>query len=491
MARAKDDRGRVHDRWAHFRFQVVGRLLASPPEAGGLARALGELAGREWIHPVSFQPVRFGFSTVERWYYEARRAPVDPVANLRRRQRKDLGRRWAISAALGQALAAQHQEHGRWSYQLHRDNLVARAKADPSLGQVPSYASVVRWMKARALVPSRRPRGDPGLPGVARALERLSARETRSYEATHVNGLWHLDFHHGSLKVVLASGERVTPIALGLLDDRSRKGCHLQWYLAETAENLVHGSCQAFAKCGLPRAQMSDNGAAMLAGEYREGLARLGIVHELTLPYSPQQNGKQESFWGQVEGRLCAMLENVPDLTLAALNEASCAWLELEYNRKVHGETGETPLARWLAGPDVGRPCPSAEALREAFTVQARRSQRRSDGTFSLAGVRFEVPGRYRHFESVHVRYAAWDLSRVTLVDGRTGEQLGRVFPVDKAKNADGERRALAPLAPQPPPAPAPQVAPLLERLLAEYRASGLPAAYLPKDDSTSPKGTP
>jgi transposase InsO family protein len=34
---------------------------------------------------------------------------------------------------------------------------------------------------------------------------------------------------------------------------------------------------------------MSDNGSAMLAAETIQGLARLGILHETTLPYSPYQ----------------------------------------------------------------------------------------------------------------------------------------------------------------------------------------------------------
>jgi putative transposase len=34
---------------------------------------------------------------------------------------------------------------------------------------------------------------------------------------------------------------------------------------------------------------LNDNGAAMLAAEVTEGLGRLGIVHETTLPYSPYQ----------------------------------------------------------------------------------------------------------------------------------------------------------------------------------------------------------
>jgi putative transposase len=64
----------------------------------------------------------------------------------------------------------------------------------------------------------------------------------------------------------------------------------------------------------------------MVAAEMTEGLQHLGILGLTTLPYSPQQNAKQEVFWAQVEGRLLPMLEGVPDLTLDLLNEATQAW---------------------------------------------------------------------------------------------------------------------------------------------------------------------
>ena len=50
---------------------------------------------------------------------------------------------------------------------------------------------------------------------------------------------------------------------------------------------------------------MSDNGSAMLAAETTEGLARLGIVHDKTLPYAPFQNGKQEMLSGSGSKGAC------------------------------------------------------------------------------------------------------------------------------------------------------------------------------------------
>src|SRR5207249_7516511 len=96
---------------------------------------------------------------------------------------------------------------------------------------------------------------------------RIETREIRSYESQYVNALWHLDFQHGSLRVLLDKGRWVYPLLLGIIDDHSRLCCHAQWYLAEGAEELCHGLCQALQKRALPRALMSDNGSAMLAAE--------------------------------------------------------------------------------------------------------------------------------------------------------------------------------------------------------------------------------
>lgn len=243
----------------------------------------------------------------------------------------------------------------------------------------------------------------------------------------------------------------------------------------------MQGFCQALQKRGLPRALMTDNGSAMLAGEFTEGLARLSILHETTLPYSPYQNAKQEVFWARVEGRLMAMLDGEPELTLAGLNAATLAWIEQEYHRTVHTEIGCTPRERFLKDPQVGRDCPGSDALRQAFRIEVTRTQRRSDGTVSLDGTRFEIPSRYRTLLRPTVRYARWDLGRVDLVDAHTGALLCPLYPLDKSANADANRRRLAVPDASPSP-PAPGMAPLLRQLIDAQTATGLPPAYLPQE---------
>ena len=469
--------------WARFRFSVVGSLLSSPPARGALKTAIGCLAEKTWSHPVTGRDVRCSAVTIERWYYTARRQYDDPVGALRRAVRKDRGK-VSLAAAVVERLVLQYRDHQHWSYQLHYDNLAALLKADPTLGPLRSYSTVRRYMRAHGLVP--KPRLQPTrYPGEARAERRRQTREIRSYEAEYVGALWHLDFHHGSKKVLTAGGQWLRPIALGILDDHSRLCCHVQWYLSETAEDLVHGLSQAIQKRGLPRALLTDNGSAMVAEEVTQGLLRLGIVHERTLPYSPYQNGKQEAFWGTLEGRLLKMLDGVAELTLEFLNHVTQAWMEIEYNHAVHRETSCSPVERCKQAPDVLRPSPKSESLRDAFRLETKRSQRQSDGTISLDGVRLEIPARYRHFREVVVRYARWNLGRVDLVDERSGTILAPIYPLDKSANADGRRALVGPDRIDEPSEDSrrenSELPPLLKKILQDYSATGMPPAYLPK----------
>lgn len=473
--------------WAHFRFSIIGSLLAAPPEKGELRGILEDLAEKTWRDPITGLPRKVAASTIERWFYQARKER-DPVKILKTKRREDAGKSRMLPAELKQALQQQYRLHPSWSCQLHLDNLKILAKEFSELGSVPSYNTVRRYMRDNNLTKRRRIIKKDSV-GAAIAADRLETREVRSFEMDHVNALWHLDFHHGSRKILGRDGKWRKPMMLAIIDDRSRLICHAQWYLDETAETLVHGFMQALQKRALPRSLMSDNGAAMTSGEFTGGLARLGILHQTTLPYSPYQNAKQEVLWAQVEGRLMAMLDGVEEITLQQLNEATIAWVEFEYQRKLHSEIATTPLAHYLKGPDVGRACPDTELLRQAFCIQVTRRQRKSDGSFSLDGRRFEVPSCYRDLTVLSLRYATWDLSRVLMVDPHTQTVLCTIYPQDKSANASGIRRALEPKPQTNLVLPEntnikPGIAPLLKDLIAQYAATGLPPAYIPKGET-------
>ena len=480
-----DDLMSPGERWARLRFAVVGPLLAAPPGRGELRGAIESLALRSWRHPTTGELTRFAFSTIERWYYQAYNAERDPVGALRRRVRADTGEYPSLSPEMRLAIEQQYGRHRGWSVKLHFDNLAVLARQSEHLGVLPSYATLRRYMRAHSMKRTRPP-SRLRTEGERRAARRLERLEVRSYEAELVSALWHLDFHEGSRRVLLSDGRWVKPHLLGVLDDHSRLACHVQWYLTESTATLTHGLTQAFLKRGLPRSILMDNGSAMTSAETRRGLLSVGVMQAFTLTASPYQNGKQESFWNRIEDRLLPMLEGVVDLTLAYLNEATQAFVELDYHRAVHSEIHTTPLIRFRDGPQAGRESPDALTLRQGFRRDVWRRQRISDGTITLEGRRFEVPSRFGHIKRLRVRYARFDFSHVDLVDPKTGRVLSALYPLDKAKNADGirRRREASQESKLLPPLPAKGPAPLLDELMEKMREAGVPPAYMPLPDS-------
>jgi hypothetical protein len=193
------------DRWARLRFSIIGPLLAAPPGPRELNGAFTALAAKTWRHPETGLDVRFGASTLERWYYKARRA-ADPVAALRDRPRANEGSFPSLSAVAIATLTAQYREHPGWTAQLHLDNLRAACKAGESGSSWPvaSYATVRRYLRAQGMHRQARPKRLTE--GAVAARDRLEQLEVRSFEVEHVAALLHLDFHHASRKVLTRAG---------------------------------------------------------------------------------------------------------------------------------------------------------------------------------------------------------------------------------------------------------------------------------------------
>jgi transposase InsO family protein len=481
-------RDRVGSRKAELRFAVIGGLLGSPPGPGEVGEEFNRLASKVWFDPVTGSTRRFARSTIERWYYKARRSQ-SPVDILKTKQRIDKGT-IELSGDLIDEWKRLYESHSHWSVLLLYGNFKAWARHErkPPLLRVPSYSTMRRFYVRSGWVRHRKPRTrEDGsvLPASVAAEARRLGIEIRSFENDYIGGLWHLDFHKGTRAILLEDGSWQMPLMLAVMDDRSRLICHGQWYLSESTESLVHGFIQAVQKRGLCRALMSDNGSAMKSEEFVQGLVRLSIGHELTLRYSPYQNGKQEKFWQQVEGRLMKMIEAVQPMTLGTLNDLTQIWLEGEYNRNVHSEIKTTPINRFASDPSVLRNSPSSDDLRSAFVCEVDRLLRKTDGTMSLDGVRFEIPSAYRHHRNLLIHYTSWDLSYVFLVDPVTLKSLARIYPLNRSKNNSGKRAAHSPVNRQRVSAETlmKQLPAQMRHLLKQSQMSHMPPAYVPQTD--------
>ena len=129
--------------------------------------------------------------------------------------------------------------------------------------------------------------------------------------------------------------------------------------------------------------------------------------------------------------------------------------------------------------------------MQKAFRKQTKRKQRRSDGTISLEGKRFEIPNAYHSLVYITVRYAHWDLSVIDMIDPDTSTILTPLYPQNKSANANGVRRLRTPESTPETQTQAHSFSatpPYLQKLLNDYAATGLPQSYIPKDEIGEPE---
>lgn len=409
-----------------FRYGVISELLSRPPGEGELAARLREMSERYFIPPWGQEPIKVSVRTLERWYAAARKAER-PSEILQPKIRMDRGLSRVLTQEHKSWLMDYRMRFPSWSVQLLFDNLVSACLKSKD----PSYSTVLRYLKKQ------------GFRVYNSRNKNYKAKEIRSYEVEFVGQMWHMDFHKGSRMVVTENGEFKQPICMAIIDDKSRLVCHAQWFLNETTEVLVHGLTQAILKRGLPRTFYSDNGSAMKAEEFKAGLSALDIKQEHTLPYAAYQNGKQEAFWQPLEGRLMKMLPKQKRLTLDVLNRVTQAWVEEDYQVKVHSETNQTPFDRFFNSVHVLRPAPEYTDLKCRFRMQTTRTVRSTDATITLDGVRFQLPQCYAHMKTLLLRYARWDLGEAEILCPDTHKSLCTIHPLNKLTNSLGARQEI------------------------------------------------
>ena len=130
--------------------------------------------------------------------------------------------------------------------------------------------------------------------------------------------------------------------------------------------------------------------------------------------------------------------------TLDELNEAFVAWMDLEYNARVHGETGETPDARWRAGIDRVEYIDERQ-LRLAFRWRERRTPDKT-GLFSLLGTRYQV-GPELARRRIDVYFDPEDLSEVEV--HHDGQFVERCVPFGVREHRRPRAKVSEPSTPQ------------------------------------------
>jgi putative transposase len=265
------------------------------------------------------------------------------------------------------------------------------------------------------------------------------------FEADTPNELWTGDALHGPR----IDGRKTYLFAF--LDDHSRAIVGHRWGFAEDTVRLAAALRPALAARGVPNYVYVDNGSAFVDSWLLRACAKLGIKLVHSTPGRPQGRGKIERFFRDVNGEFVveiAAADGAPGRTirdLAELNRLFTAWVETVYHRRVHSETGQAPLARWLAGGPF--PVPAPADLAEAFRWSEYRTVSKT-ALVSLHGNRYQVDpllvGR-----KVELVFDPFDLTNIRV--RADGADHGRALPHQISRHAHPKARPETPAQPPQP----------------------------------------
>lgn len=340
---------------ALFRYQLIREAADPALTVKQRGRMVRELAAG--AHPGPFgEPVVVSRATIDRWIRAWRAGGFAALAPPARQvtSRTD-------AQVLELAAGLKRENPDRTAAQVAR---ILRAQC----GWSPSARTLLRHFERLEL--TARPGGRP-------------PATWGRFEAAAPNELWTGDALHGPPVA------RRKAYLFAFLDDHSRAVMAARWGYFEDSVRLAAALRPALAARGVPQAIYVDNGSAFTDAALKRAAARLGIKISHSAPGRPQGRGKIERFFRIVREEFLVEIGDGSGITdLADLNRLFTAWCEAVYHARPHGETGQPPIQRWLAGAPF--PTPSPEQLREAFLWSEHRLVRK-DTTIRLFGGAYET----------------------------------------------------------------------------------------------------
>ncbi len=339
---------------ALFRYSLI-REAADPAlssaERGRLVRAL---AARDHTGP-NGERVRVARNTLDRWIRAWRGGGFEALVPAARNAEPT-----TPPGVLDLAVKLKGEAPGRTAAQVGA--IIAAAE-----GWAPSERTIQRLFAGLGL--NTRPDGTPPV-----AFGR--------FEAAAPNDRWTGDALHGPM----VAAHKVYLFAF--IDDHSRAVPGYRWGHSEDTVRLEAALRHGLGARGIPASIYVDNGSAFVAAPLLRACAVLGIRLVHSRPGRPEGRGKIERFFRTVRDQFLVEVVARGVADLVEMNRLFAAWVETAYHRRIHSETGATPLERFVAGGPFTIPTPAQ--LHEAFLWSEQRSVTKT-ATVSLHGNTFEV----------------------------------------------------------------------------------------------------
>ena len=141
------------------------------------------------------------------------------------------------------------------------------------------------------------------------------------------------------------------------IDDYSRKILSGRYYFDEKLPRMEDTFKRLVLRWGIPLRVYLDNGSVYIAKQFAWILGELKTAKLHHKPYQAYCKGKVEAVNKTIKNDFQAEAQRAGFKTLEELNSAFAAWVDLEYNLRIHSQTGEAPDKRFANAlhPDIRR----------------------------------------------------------------------------------------------------------------------------------------
>jgi putative transposase len=257
-------------------------------------------------------------------------------------------------------------------------------------------------------------------------LDENADRRRLAFAKAHANDMWQADTMFGPH---LGTGRAQSKL-IAFLDDASRLCVHGQFFEAENVDTLIESMAAAFYKRGIPQSLYVDNGSIYTSREIVQICARVGCLLAHTPVRDGAAKGKVERFFRTVREQF--LIRRLDLSSIEALNRQFAAWVEEEYNARLHSVLNMSPLDRFALDRRRIRYLPPNEVNEELFFVEEDRVVK-ADNTFPFKTLRFEAP-RHLPNRTIQVRFERRRPLRKIVVFYK-GERMGEARRLDFIAN--------------------------------------------------------
>jgi len=196
------------------------------------------------------------------------------------------------------------------------------------------------------------------------------------------------------------------------VDDYSRKILSGRYYFDEKLPRMEDTFKRLVLRWGIPLKVYLDNGSVYIAKQFAWILAQLGTAKLHHKPYQAYCKGKVEAVNKIIKNDFQGEAQRAGFQTLEELNSAFSAWVDLEYNVRIHSQTGQAPDTRFAGAlhSEIRRVADIAwfEAL---FLMRVTRTVTKY-GKIKLESNEYPVTAA-PHGSVVEARYDPFDLAKV------------------------------------------------------------------------------